>query len=170
MDNARLTEIRESIRDMRSRLESGQGTPQSAMCRLSLTMSQELLVALDAATEKALSYDLDAGAISKREADAVELVELRAQVATQYANLKALHDGWLAAAALVMQFRSDHMLSEQRRAIVLMAYEKQRRLLEDFRDNWDCDEDSHKYDTPCRKCEAAKLLAELQQEPQQEDA
>jgi hypothetical protein len=35
--------------------------------------------------------------------------------------------------------------------------------LEDFvrdcRDNWDCDEDAHKYNTICRCCEAKKLLS-----------
>ena len=35
-------------------------------------------------------------------------------------------------------------------------------LLEEFardcRDNYDCDSDSHKYDTRCRACEAAKVL------------
>lgn len=29
-----------------------------------------------------------------------------------------------------------------------------------IRDNWDCDADAHKYGTPCRCCEAEKLLGE----------
>lgn len=32
--------------------------------------------------------------------------------------------------------------------------ESAERLLKDFRDNWDCDSDAHKYGTPCRCCEA----------------
>lgn len=38
---------------------------------------------------------------------------------------------------------------------------KNKELYEFTRDcasNWDCDKDSHRYDTPCRMCEAKKLL------------
>jgi hypothetical protein len=28
----------------------------------------------------------------------------------------------------------------------------------DVYDNWDCDTDAHKFRTPCRKCEARKLI------------
>ena len=31
-------------------------------------------------------------------------------------------------------------------------------FVRDCRDNWDCDEDAHKHGTPCRSCEAKKLL------------
>lgn len=31
-------------------------------------------------------------------------------------------------------------------------------VLEDIRDNYDCDEDAHKYRTPCRACEAKRVL------------
>lgn len=31
-------------------------------------------------------------------------------------------------------------------------------FVRDCRDNWDCDEDAHRYNTPCRSCEAKKLL------------
>lgn len=31
-------------------------------------------------------------------------------------------------------------------------------LLRDIRDNWDCDEDGHKYGTSCRCCQAAALI------------
>lgn len=34
----------------------------------------------------------------------------------------------------------------------------------DIRDNWDCDDDSHRYNTPCRACEAEKLLKTLGKE------
>lgn len=31
-------------------------------------------------------------------------------------------------------------------------------LIRDLRDNWDCDEDAHKYGTGCRACSATELL------------
>lgn len=31
----------------------------------------------------------------------------------------------------------------------------------DIRDNWDCDEDAHRYGTRCRCCEAEKILGPL---------
>jgi DNA-directed RNA polymerase subunit RPC12/RpoP len=30
-----------------------------------------------------------------------------------------------------------------------------------IRDNWDCDQDAHRYGTPCRCCEAKELLEEI---------
>jgi hypothetical protein len=33
---------------------------------------------------------------------------------------------------------------------------------QDCRDNWDCDEDAHRYDTRCRKCAARERLANLE--------
>lgn len=36
---------------------------------------------------------------------------------------------------------------------------------ENIRDGWDCDSDSHRYNTPCRCCEAEKLLAEIDSAP-----
>lgn len=33
-----------------------------------------------------------------------------------------------------------------------------------IRDNYDCDQDSHKYKTPCRCCEASRLLSDKSQE------
>lgn len=44
-----MREIAESVRLMRGRLETGQGSLQSAMCRLSLPMSEALLDARDSA-------------------------------------------------------------------------------------------------------------------------
>ena len=32
------------------------------------------------------------------------------------------------------------------------------KILEDFRDAWDCDEDAHRYDTQCRCCAAKAAL------------
>ena len=34
-------------------------------------------------------------------------------------------------------------------------------FIEDIAENWDCDDDSHRYNTICRKCEAEKLLSNL---------
>ena len=31
-------------------------------------------------------------------------------------------------------------------------------FVRDCAENWDCDEDSHKYNTPCRMCEAMKIM------------
>ena len=42
-----INEIRESVRFMRRRLEEGQGDVTSAMCRLSLQMSEKLLLYID---------------------------------------------------------------------------------------------------------------------------
>jgi hypothetical protein len=36
-------------------------------------------------------------------------------------------------------------------------------VLKDFRDNWDCDTDSHSYGTNCRCCAAEELLAAIEQ-------
>lgn len=33
--------------------------------------------------------------------------------------------------------------------------------LTDFRDNWDCDSDGHKYKTSCRVCDGEEALAEM---------
>lgn len=46
---------------------------------------------------------------------------------------------------------------------LLDALEKAMRELVDVRDSWDCDEDGHKYNTGCRKCDADNLLKELQE-------
>jgi hypothetical protein len=37
----------------------------------------------------------------------------------------------------------------------------------DISENWDCDPDSHTYNTPCRKCEATKLYNEYQKQKKQ---
>lgn len=37
-----------------------------------------------------------------------------------------------------------------------------RGFVRDCRDNWDCDKDAHKYNTPCRSCEARAILAATQ--------
>lgn len=42
-DAAEMDDIRDSVRDMRARYESGQGTLRDAMCRLSLPMAERLL-------------------------------------------------------------------------------------------------------------------------------
>jgi hypothetical protein len=34
-------------------------------------------------------------------------------------------------------------------------------FVRDCAKNWDCDEDSHRYGTPCRMCEAEKIMEEL---------
>ena len=34
-------------------------------------------------------------------------------------------------------------------------------FVKDIESNWDCDSDSHRYGTPCRSCEATKLLVKL---------
>ena len=34
-------------------------------------------------------------------------------------------------------------------------------FIENIAENWDCDDDSHRYNTICRKCEAEKLLSNL---------
>jgi hypothetical protein len=42
--------------------------------------------------------------------------------------------------------------------------EQNKQLMEFVRDghkNWDCDSDAHKYNTPCRVCEAEKLYKQL---------
>jgi hypothetical protein len=31
-------------------------------------------------------------------------------------------------------------------------------FIRDIYKNWDCDQDAHKYNTPCRACEAEKIL------------
>ena len=31
-------------------------------------------------------------------------------------------------------------------------------FLRELKDNWDCDSDAHRYDTPCRRCEAEEIL------------
>ena len=36
-----------------------------------------------------------------------------------------------------------------------------REALRNIGDNYDCDSDAHRYDTPCRACDAQKTLAEL---------
>lgn len=41
---------------------------------------------------------------------------------------------------------------------------KQVDFIRDIATNWDCDQDSHTYNTPCRKCEAIKLLKEMGEE------
>lgn len=38
---------------------------------------------------------------------------------------------------------------------------KAKKFLKDIKDNYDCDQDSHKYNTGCRACEAEKLLKEI---------
>lgn len=35
---------------------------------------------------------------------------------------------------------------------------RMRRFVEDCRDNWDHDQDAHTHGTPCRVCEAEKLV------------
>ena len=42
--------------------------------------------------------------------------------------------------------------NKEREAII-----KLREYIRDCAENWDCDTDSHKYNLPCRKCEAQKL-------------
>jgi len=39
--------------------------------------------------------------------------------------------------------------------------EKTKVFLKNLRDNYDCDNDAHKYGTPCRSCDAAKILGEV---------
>jgi hypothetical protein len=34
-------------------------------------------------------------------------------------------------------------------------------FVKDCATNWDCDNDSHKYNTPCRMCEAQKVLEQF---------
>jgi len=34
-------------------------------------------------------------------------------------------------------------------------------FVKDCATNWDCDNDSHKYNTPCRMCEAEKVLEQF---------
>jgi len=34
-------------------------------------------------------------------------------------------------------------------------------FIKDCEFNWDCDEDSHRYNTPCRVCEAQKVIEQF---------
>ena len=43
-------------------------------------------------------------------------------------------------------------------ARVTAERDKLREFARDIRDNWDCDNDSHRYNTRCRACEAKKIL------------
>jgi len=75
--------------------------------------------------------------------------------------------GWLgySLATLVVDPRisqKDINLIQARIDSLDMAYAERIKKFEafvrDVRDNWDCDEDSHRYDTPCRCCMAEVLL------------
>ena len=39
-------------------------------------------------------------------------------------------------------------------------------FVKDCATNWDCDNDSHKYNTPCRMCEAEKVLKQFKNKQQ----
>ena len=80
LDTPAFHEITDAIRLMRERLESGQGTAQDAMCRLSLTMAEELHFLLDKARDAA-SWYRSATAKPDHHANVVLYIEGRYQLA-----------------------------------------------------------------------------------------
>jgi hypothetical protein len=66
--------------------------------------------------------------------------------------------GWIAA--------TNGFIEGFQKALEILE-EKNKELYEFARDcsaNWDCDNDGHKYDTPCRMCDAKKLLKQTEWE------
>lgn len=65
----------------------------------------------------------------------------------RYYSFECLH-----AEIQVAERRGDKIVSLRLRVRELEKFAK------DVRDNYDCDADAHKHGTPCRKCEAEKVL------------
>ena len=59
------------------------------------------------------------------------------------------------------KWRKEAQISDPNIEFKLKAYES---FIKDCRDNFDCDEDAHKYGTMCRSCAAAKLIPNGQPE------
>jgi len=59
-------------------------------------------------------------------------------------------DNWIAGA----KWQAERMYSEQEVKPLID-------FIKDCASNWDCDEDSHRYNTPCRMCEAQKVLEQF---------
>jgi hypothetical protein len=55
------------------------------------------------------------------------------------------------------------LIDKGREKEVIAIYERVKKLEDfarDIRDNYDCDEDAHKYGTTCRSCKAKEMLSE----------
>ena len=55
---------------------------------------------------------------------------------------------------------NERLLAEN--ALLRQQRDELANVLRDFRDNWDCDGDAHKYGTPCRCCVARAALAKIE--------
>jgi len=66
------------------------------------------------------------------------------QVRNRELNISALED-------YIEELHEEQYKTNQ----MLIVYKK---FVKNIRDNYDCDRDAHKYNTPCRCCEADKIL------------
>ncbi len=77
-------------------------------------------------------------------------------------RVMALIDALAAARYDAKVAREEKALADDEYRVTRAEVARLRSLLCEFRDNWDCDEDSHRYGTPCRVCEASAALAEIE--------
>lgn len=82
-----------------------------------------------------------------------ELTDERVRVAAAYWLDASPHERIEADGIILARYAR---MAMEKLELAVKALEEAKERFDDFRRNWDCDSDAHKYNTPCRVCESEK--------------